>query len=242
MAPPLGADLSAQLAAMQLLDSAAPVGGFAHSMGFETYIESGFIDSSESFGQWLESYLANQLTFADALAIRLVHRATEFAEVVELDWEMHAQTLAAQIQKANTAMGKRLLRIACQNYAAEFAEQSFPAADWLHRYEEAVSRKELYAHSALVWGVVSRNLGMDEDTAVSCHLYATAIMLTQNAVRAVPLGQDAGQRVQRHAQDWVVRATSRSRLLGRGDFGANVPGLEIAQMQHEHQRARLFMS
>ena len=238
----MGTSLSAQLAAMQLLDSAAPVGGFAHSMGFETYIESGYIDSSESFGHWLESYLHNQLTYADALAIRLVHRAVEFREVAELDWEMHAQTLAAQVQKANSAMGKRLLRIARRNYAQEFSGGSSPAADWLERYEEAVSRSELCAHPALVWAVVSRNLDMDEDTAVSCHLYATAIMLTQNAVRAVPLGQDAGQTVERRAQEWVARATRRSRLLGRQDFGANVPGLEIAQMQHERQRARLFMS
>jgi urease accessory protein UreF len=68
------------------------------------------------------------------------------------------------------------------------------------------------------------------------------ISLTQNAVRGVPLGQQAGQRVIRQAQDWVQHAVETSKQLDESDLGAIAPGLEIAQMRHEQQRARLFMS
>ena len=52
----------------------------------------------------------------------------------------------------------------------------------------------------------------------------------------------AGQRVVRRAQEWVLRAVEVSRDLDPDDLGAIAPGLEIAQMRHERQRARMFMS
>jgi len=56
------------------------------------------------------------------------------------------------------------------------------------------------------------------------------------------LFRSAGQRIIRAAQDWTRRAVEVSRGLEREDLGAIAPGLEIAQMHHERQRARLFMS
>ena len=38
------------------------------------------------------------------------------------------------------------------------------------------------------------------------------------------------------------RAVERIFELDDGDLGAAAPGLEIAQMRHEHLRARMFMS
>lgn len=83
---------------------------------------------------------------------------------------------------------------------------------------------------------------MPVEEAVAAHLYASVMSLTQNAVRGIPLGQDAGQRVVRRAQEWVLRAVEVSRGLHPDDLGAIAPGLEIAQMRHERQRARMFMS
>lgn len=225
------------LAAMQLLDSAAPTGAFAHSMGFETYMERGVIDSPDTFAAWLESFVRHQLAFTDAVAVRLAWAAESFDEVRQLDRLLDALTIPAEAKKANAAMGKRLLTIAASNYAPEPE-----GASWLVRYQQGVDKQCLKSHPAIVWGITARELGLDSDAAVSYHLYATAISLTQNAVRAIPLGQDAGQRIQRRAQAWIADATEASRGRGIDDLGAAVPGLEIAQMQHAQQRARLFMS
>ena len=46
----------------------------------------------------------------------------------------------------------------------------------------------------------------------------------------------------RHVVKWVLRAVEVSRGLHPDDLGAIAPGLEIAQMRHERQRARMFMS
>ena len=168
----------------------------------------------------------------DALAVRLVYAAEDFDSVADLDELVTAQALPAQIREAGRTMGRRLLRIGAPAYPG----------DWVRRYHEGVEAGTLDAHQALVWGVIAREIGVPVEEAVAAHLYAAVMSLTQNAVRGIPLGQDAGQRVVRRAQEWVLRAVEVSRGLHPDDLGAIAPGLEIAQMRHERQRARMFMS
>lgn len=233
-APAMGSSsgLEAVLAMMQVTDSAIPTGAFSHSLGFETYISRGELETAEQFAAWLEMFVAQQLTFTDALAIRLVHAATSFDELAGLDDLVTAQALPRQVREGQATMGRRLLTIG----ATEFGSA------WVQRYHDEVMAGRLHGHPALVFGLLSRSFGLGVDEAVAQHLFATVISLTQNAVRAIPLGQNAGQRIQRQAQAWVLGAVDSSSRLEADDLGAIAPGLEIAQMQHEHQRARLFMS
>ena len=76
----------------------------------------------------------------------------------------------------------------------------------------------------------------------AAYLQSSVISLTQNAVRAIPLGQDAGQRAIASVRDDVRAAVRRIGGLDEMDLGAAAPGIEISQMRHERQRTRMFMS
>jgi urease accessory protein len=218
-----------QLALQQLCDSALPTGAFAHSLGFESYIERGLIHDEASFGVWLSAFVGQQLTYSDALAIRFLY---EDASVVELDALLTAQLLPRQLREASTKMGTRLL---------EIGAEIFPSAG-LTAYRELVGSGRAAGHQPLAFAVVARSLGVPLPEALSAYLFAAATTLTQNAVRAIPLGQNAGQRLLRQAAGDVTAAVARAGSLDRSDFGAVSPGLEISQMRHERQRARMFMS
>jgi urease accessory protein len=220
---------SYQLALQQLTDSALPTGAFAHSLGFESYIERGLVRDETSFGVWLSAFISQQLTYSDALAIRLLY---ERASVAELDALLTAQLLPRQLREASIKMGGRLL---------EIGTEIFPSPG-LAEYRELVTSGRAAGHQPLAFAVIARSLAVPLGEALTAYLFATVTSLTQNAVRAIPLGQNAGQRILRKAADDVAAAAERVSHLTPDDFGAVSPGLEISQMRHERQRARMFMS
>lgn len=220
---------SYQLALQQLTDSALPTGAFAHSLGFETYIERGLVRGEASFGVWLAAFISQQLTYSDALAIRFLY---EGVAVGELDALLTAQLLPRQLREASIKMGNRLLEIGAEIFPS-------PA---LAGYRELVTSGRAAGHQPLAFAVIARSLAVPLGEALGAYLFATVTSLTQNAVRAIPLGQNAGQRLLRKAADDVAAAAERAGHLTPDDFGAVSPGLEISQMRHERQRARMFMS
>ena len=220
---------SYQLALQQLCDSALPTGAFAHSLGFESYIDRGLVHDEESFGVWLAAFVSQQLSYSDALAIRFLY---EDVPVAELDALLTAQLLPRQLREASIKMGTRLL---------EIGAEIFPSPERAE-YRELVGSGLAAGHQPLAFAVVARSLGVPLPVALAAYLFAAVTALTQNAVRAIPLGQNAGQRLLRQAADDVAAAVTRAGSLDRSDFGAGSPGLEISQMRHERQRARMFMS
>ena len=220
---------SYQLALQQLTDSALPTGAFAHSLGFETYIERGLVHDEASFGVWLSAFIGQQLTYSDGLAIRFLYDGVPLAE---LDPLLTAQLLPRQLREASTKMGTRLL---------EIGSEVFPSPK-LAEYRELVTAGRAAGHQPLAFAVVARSLGVPRTEALAAYLFAAVTSLTQNAVRAIPLGQNAGQRLLRKAAVDVAAAVERVGRLAPDDFGAVSPGLEISQMRHERQRARMFMS
>jgi len=225
----LNTPTSYQLALQQLTDSALPTGAFAHSLGFETYVDAGAIRDEGSFGRWLSAFVSQQLSYSDGLAIRFLY---EGADVLDVDGLLSASLLPREVREASVKMGGRLL---------EIGGEIFPSAE-LELYRDLVATGQAAGHQPLAFAVVARSLGVPPAEALSAYLFAAVTSLTQNAVRAIPLGQNAGQRLLRKASDDVASAVGRIAHLTPDDFGAVSPGLEISQMRHERQRTRMFMS
>ena len=217
---------------LQLSDSALPTGAFSHSLGLESYIDRGQVHDEATFGAWLEQFIGLQLTYSDGLALRLTLAAASRDGLRALDRRLAAQTLPREIRAAGIKMGARMLHIA----------RAVVGGPDLDDYAADVAEGRCAGHPALAFALAGRTLGVPLPELAAAYLFSTVTSLTQNAIRAVPLGQDAGQRVLRASHGAVLRAVERLPGLDEDDFGVTAPGLEIAQMRHEHQRARMFMS
>ena len=233
-----------QLPLAQLCDSALPTGAFSHSFGLETYVAEQVVTDEASFTVWLRQIIQTQLTYGDGLAIRqVVHTLTGQAAwphqdgldldgVWQIDQQSQAQTLARQVRQANQAMGKRM---------AEIAQLSVPTV-LVQAYAEQIDQGTCHGHPAIVLALVGACLEAPTAAIVAAHLQAVATSLTQNGVRAIPLGQNAGQRTLAAIRSDIEACLGTVATATPHEFGATVPGLEIAQMRHERLRARMYMS
>ena len=247
-APEWGEPACWQLPLAQLCDSALPTGAFSHSFGLETYICEGVVDGEASFVSWLRALVSTQLTFSEGLGLRLAFEAVaadDWEAIAHLDALLVAQAVPIQVRRAGVTMGRRMLTI------ARLALEGTDGGRLLSRYAALMDTKDTgnagdtggcRSHPAIVLAIAGYALAAPPAAVTAAYLQSSVISLTQNAVRAIPLGQDAGQRAIASVRGDVRAAVRRIGGLDEMDLGAAAPGIEISQMRHERQRARMFMS
>lgn len=233
-----GPGVDVRLAVLQLADSALPVGTFTHSFGLESSLADGHVHDEVGVAGWLGEYVRGQLVMTDLLAVREVCAAVGAdtqvlpPAVVRLDQVLTASMLAVEAREASRTMGARLLDIGVECFGS-------PP---LTAYAQAVRAGECTGHYAVAFALVLAGLGIDAEETMRTYAMSVVAGLTQNAVRAVPLGQAAGQRIIAHLHPVIIRAVAAARTLDSDLLGAVSPQLEIAQMRHEHLHARMFSS
>ncbi|MEH7383705.1 urease accessory protein UreF [Bacillus sp. JJ1533] len=223
------------LSLFQLCDSNFPTGAFSHSYGLETYIQADKVHNQESFSSWLHVYVNEQLVYSDGLACRLVYEALEkgdFEKIWMLDRMLNAQNLPRETREGTQRVGDRMLILVKSLY-------DIPV---LSEYGERIKQNKSFGHPAIVFTIVGQHLGVPAFTTILCYLYSTVSSLVQNAVRAIPLGQTAGQKTIQEFQDVLTEAVAKVEEMDEDDFGIVSPGLELSQMQHERVNVRIFAS
>lgn len=223
------------LSLFQLVDSNFPTGAFSHSYGLESYIQENIVHNPETFKEWLHVYLNEQLIYSDGLACHLVYQALEekdYLKVWKMDRMLTVQNLPRETREGTQRMGERMLYLVENLY-------EFPI---LSIYRKRIQAKQSFGHPAIVFTMIAYYLEVPKPEAILLYLYSVIANLVQNAVRAIPLGQTAGQKMIHDFQRELVLSTEKIQQLNAEDFGIVSPGLELSQMKHERVNIRIFMS
>lgn len=226
---------SSLLTLFQLCDSNFPSGGFSHSFGLETYIQEDRVHDPETFSQWLSLYLKEQMVTADGFAIKLAYEALEennLDEIWRLDRLLTIQNMSRETREGTRFMGRSLVKIATTIYDSEMIDL----------YSQRIKDKKCFAHPAILFALAGHHLKINRDTTILYYMYSTIINLVQNAVRAIPIGQTAGQQIISDFHPKLTKAVEAIRSLDEDDFGTIAPGIEMAQLEHEYVTVRIFMS
>ena len=180
-------------------------------------------------------YVNEQLIYSDGLASRLVYEALEkedFQKVWKIDRMLTVQNLPRETREGTQRIGERMLNLIESLYEMPI----------LSKYRERINKKQSFGHPAIVFTMVGHHLEVPKSTTHLYYLYSTISSLVQNGVRAIPLGQTAGQKIIQELQGVLTKATEKIENLDAEDFGIVSPGLELSQMQHERVNIRIFMS
>lgn len=230
-----------ELVVWHLTDSALPTGSFAHSAGMEMYLQRDVVNDPDTYSEWLNGYIrelsANEgliARFACELARSAAGHAEEaYAQIELLDQMAAAAIVPKQVRASMASMGKRMSKIAAI---------VLPGEPLVEFYQEGLNDDRFHGNPAIVFGLALGSAGADVLTTVRAFLMQQATSMTQNAIRGIPLGQDAGQRVLTASYPAIREAAAHTMELTELDLGAASPGIELAQMAHEGLHARMFMS
>lgn len=223
------------LAVLQLADGLFPAGGFAHSLGLETYAQARVVTDRAGLEAFVRAHLEGSAGPADAVAAACAARLAAggaLPETVELDACLDAMKCVPEFRTASLQMGRHTARA-----AAAFTGDAF-----VSRLAAAIEDGVTPGHHAVVFGAVLGRHGAAPETAAAAYLHSTATLLVNAGLRLLAIGQVEGQRVLAALRPCVAALAAAAGGARAEDMWSFTPGLEIAGLRHADLDARLFRS
>lgn len=229
-AAPLGAH--ALLRLMWLASPALPVGGFSYSDGLEAAVEAGLVTGESDAAAWLLDQLGLGLARSELAVVARAFGAWQRVDAATIEalnaWFVQTRE-SSELRQQTEQMG-RSLALWLGN-----SGRDDPRIGQLAALLPSPTWPVAYALAAVHSGAPLR-------AALLAHGFGWAENAVQAALKAIPLGQSAGQRVLAQLTDAIPAAVDRAIALGPSERQAFLPMLAILSAQHETQYSRLFRS
>lgn len=223
------------LEVMQICDSTFPIGTFNHSFGMENYLREDKIKSAKDYEIWQDTFLKTQYQYGEALVICLTYRALEkgqLSQIWKYDQIITMSSQASETRNGTKMIAKQMLKLI----------QHLHAIDTLKIYQEKIKSGDCFGNPGIVFALYAYAKNITDKEALMLYGYSIVSTMVQNAVRAIPLGQIAGQDILQNTYPILEAIYYKVYEANENLLGANTPGIELSQVKHETQIFRLFMS
>ena len=217
-----------------LASPALPVGGFSYSEGLEAAVEAGLVDGEPSAGDWLLNQLELVLARAEGPLLAeawACWQQQDLAAAAQLNAWVVASRESAEMRLQVEQMGRSMV-------------------EWLKNGEQAGDAR-IAALAALqpaptwplAFALAALLAGADAREALLAFAFGWSENMVQAAMKAVPLGQAAAQRMLARLAAALPAAVDDALERARSDRRqAFAPLLAILSCHHETQYSRLFRS
>jgi len=223
----------ALLQLMWLASPALPVGGFSYSEGLESAVDAGHIGSEADAAAWLRDQLELSLARSELAVCAKAFKAwqrDDAATIAELNtWVTTTRETMEQRQQTQQ-MGRSLVE-----WLKNRGDTADPRVTLLKALTPAPTWPVAFALAAAQTGAPLRE-------ALLSFGFGWAENMVQAALKAVPLGQSAGQRVLAALAEALPAAVDHAIALMDSERQAFTPMLAILSARHETQYSRLFRS
>jgi urease accessory protein len=231
------AEVTTDAGLLQLLwlaSPALPVGGFSYSEGLEAAVEAGHVDGEASAGDWITDQLHLSLARSDLPVVAsalTAWREGDHARLQALNaWVLQTRE-TRELRQQTEQMGRSLAE-----WARSLGELGDGLADRL-----MAARLDPPSYPVACACALASRPGPARQ-ALLAFAFGWAENMVQAAIKSVPLGQGAGQRILARLSRHIPGAVDHALTLGDTERQAFTPGLAILSARHETQYSRLFRS
>lgn len=220
------------LALVRLLHLASPtlpVGAYTYSQGLEWAVETGAIGNEAGALIWIKDCLESGVARFEAVYLAHMLAAwqrKDMASLAALDAEFVASRESAELRAETLQMGYSLARLL--NDLSDFPAQDLAACDT--------------PSFPLAWSCAAAKWAIPAPDAVAGYLWAWIENQVMAAVKAVPLGQTAGQRMLLELGGHLPCLAEAAVSAPLEETHNYLPAFAIACSRHETQYTRLFRS
>jgi urease accessory protein len=214
-----------------LASPALPVGGYSYSEGLEAAIDHGMVHDEASCADWLVDQLWGVQARGDMAVVAQAipaWRTLNQLRLQELSAWVWATRESAEMRLQTEQMGRSML-------------------EWL-RHVQGVDPSvlqllaDLPASYPMAQALALALTGAEVLQALQACAFGWSENMTQAALKAVPLGQNAGQRILARLMQDIPAVARQAQALGDDQRQAFSPMLSILSSRHETQYSRLFRS
>ncbi|MFT3905092.1 MAG: urease accessory UreF family protein [Steroidobacteraceae bacterium] len=205
-----------------------PVGAYAYSQGLEYAVEAGWVRDEATTHEWLQGLMRHSLAQLDLpLLIRLLSAAGARDGAALRSW--NARLLASretqELRDEDRQLGRALCRV--------LIDLQIPGAEaW----------RDTPAGYATQYALACAHWQISERAALAGYTWSWLENQVLAAVKLVPLGQSAGQRLLHALALQIEACVVVAQAVGDADIGIGGVMQGLASAAHESQYTRLFRS
>lgn len=217
---------------LRLASSTLPVGAYSYSQGLEWAVESGGVNDAQTAGRWISDALRFGLArFEAPIWWRAYHCWQQGRDAQAAEWNdfFLCARETSELRRETVQMGRSLREMLCN-----LAEPGTGSMEPLLAMSEP-AYVTVAAFAAARWDI-------DAEAALTAYCWSWCENQVLAALKAVPLGQMAGQRLYSELEPVILEAVSSAMRCDDQGVCNFLPGLALASTLHERQYSRLFRS
>ena len=217
---------------LQLASPTLPVGAYSYSGGLESAIEDGIVTDARTAEAWIRDVLAFSLgSFELPLLFRMMEalEADDYARLARWNTLFRSGRETAELRTETLQMGHALVTL--------LKDLPFCSSESVAKLQRigALTFPAVYAFAA-------HHMQVERNAALVGYIWSWLENQVMAALKAVPLGQSAGQRMLAGMGAELPAIAQRTMQLADDELTNFSPGLAIASSRHETQYSRLFRS
>jgi urease accessory protein len=218
---------------LHLASPALPIGAFHFSQGLEYAVEAGWVNDEATALDWIGGIAESSLATLDLPVLHRLRAAWECNDhegVKAWNAFLIACRETNELRAEDRHMGAALLRVLAE---LDLDTEAFTAS--------AVTSPAGVAHATVFAFAIAR-WRIDTQAALQAYAWAWVENLVLAAVKLVPLGQSAAQRMLHALAARIPADVERALKLEDADIGVATALTAVASGRHEVQYTRLFRS